>query len=693
MLKKILAPILSLLFFSAQSQNILRYEQLAPQGLPQYPTDIHVFPDQSAIINVAGPYLYRFKLFNDSTLQNFNYTLVQTDSFVTGSRIEVLSNRIFTKGKYITRDGGNTWTLIKSADFQNFWFLKPDFWVFQDVLGKIFTSRDSANTWSTDHRYYESILGDEDYLSLILKSDSSIYHLYSDTIIKRVEWPLRYPGKALPLYYHQVDSLRYLFEVDLQLYRYELDLDTTFEVNEISTLNRPFINIYTPGNQFIREDNLSYVFLFADTTMQWINRSKIYNAGSFEYSDGRMWYNSYKPFHPFTLGNIAFLRPLSNQKVIWGNSNSNIIDYIANTSMDSVFYAPTNFINSNAELVGNPHNNSYWPFNQMEYGLGIAKQGNKFFETRDDGVTWKEHISSATGISSLFNVHEYNRAVDTTCLIDIYLQSAFPKDEAKVNLYDGSANALRQITSDVNQGEFLSEVQDIGFKNCDTGSVIIDHRLYRTNNAGNTFDSPFTDTKFFNFKRIESNFYLSSDSGVYKSNNYYDWQLIGGKAFNKRLDYIFNDSIYFNIRENPAVEYSLDAGNSVAKASIDLAYPYLYSAAGVGDSALLVSSVAGVLFKIYLPWATVPIALEEEAIQLPQISIFPNPNRTGFITIDASVDFNNYKVYNIKGQEIARGQMRKNQKKLQIIKPQADIYYLELNTDKGFQFRTKIIFE
>tara|TARA_R110002050_G_scaffold99409_3_gene206076 strand:+ start:1148 stop:3220 length:2073 start_codon:yes stop_codon:yes gene_type:complete len=690
MLKRLYFILFSLFCFVAAAQTVLRYEQLAPKGLPYYPTDIHVFPDQSAIINVNGPYIYRFPLFNDSTLQNFGYNLIFTDSLVTGARMEVLSNRIFTKGEYITRDGGVNWTLIKSQDFLNFWFLKPDFWIFHNIQGQIFTSRDSGTTWQSDNVPYKYALGDEDYRTLIRESDSTVFHLYQDTLIPRVKWTQRYPGKNLPLYYHQVDSLRYLFEVDLQLYRYELDLDTTFEVNDISTLNRPFINIYTPGDQFIREDNLSYVFLFADTTMQWINRSKVYNAGSFEYSDGRMWYNSYKPFHPFSLGNIAFFRPLNNQKVIWGDSEG-FIPQIANTSIDSIFYTEKNYLDSKGLATGTPHNNSFNPFNQMEYGLGIAFENYSFYETTDDGLSWQEHVSNASGIPIEFSLRDYNRAADTSCFIELYLRYLDPRVEAKIILNDGTNSLLQSINSNGNNGEYLKFPNGIGFKDCDTGSVLIDNRLYRTNDGGANFDSPFTGTKFYNFKRIDSSFYLSSDSGMYTSNNYYDWQLFGGPLFNKRLDYIFNDSIFFNLGSEGTITYSLDGGNSIS--TLNLQSLSLNDAAGIGDSALFVTSNGGALFKIYLPWATVPIALEEESIQLPKISIFPNPNRTGFITIDASVDFNNYKVYNINGQEIARGQMRENQKKLQIIKPQTGIYYLELNTNKGFQYRTKIVFE
>jgi len=690
MLKKLCAAFLSLLCLTTIAQTPLSYEQLAPKGLPHYPTDIHVFPDQSAIINVAGPYLYRFKLFNDSTLQSFDYHLVETDSFVTGARMEVLSNRIFTKGKYITLNGGTTWALIKSLDFSNFWFLKPAFWIFQDTQGHIFTSIDSGAVWQSDSVNYTYALGDEDYRTLIRKSDSVVFHLYQDTLIQRVKWTERYAGKALPLYYHQVDSLHYLFEVDLQLYRYELDLDTTFQENSISTRNRPFINLYTPGNQFIREDNLSYVFLFADTTMQWINRSKVYNAGSFEYSDGRMWYNSYKPFTPFSLGNIAFFRPLSNQKVLWGNSEAAFITYIANTSVDSIFYVPNNFINSQAEL-GLAHNNSYLPFNQMEYGIGIAKENSKFFETRDDGLSWQEHIIPVANIPAQFSHREYNRAADTTCLIDVYLRNLDPQVEAKINLNDGNSSILQQINSNGNIGEYLKQVYDIGFKNCDTGSVIIDQRLYRTSDGGANFNRPFSGVECYNFKRLDSVFYLSSDSGVYKSTNYYDWQLIGGPTFNKPLDYVFSDSVFFNLRSGTIIEYSLDGGNSIG--SLDVGSPSLQSAAGVGDSALLVSSWAGALFKIYLPWATGPIGVSEEFIQLPQISIYPNPNGSGVINIESNTDLKSYKVFNLSGQEIAHGQISKNQKKLQIMKPQSGIYYLELSNDEDFNYLSKIIFK
>jgi hypothetical protein len=689
MLPRIFITFLLFLCFAGIAQTPLRHEQLAPKGLPHYPTDIHVFPDQSAIINVAQPYLYRFELLNDSTLQAFDYTLVKTDSFVTGARMEVLSNKIFTKGKYITRDGGTNWSLIKSLDFLNFWFLKPDFWIFQNAQGKIFTTSDSGLVWQSDSINYTYALGDEDYRTLIRQSDSSVFHLYSDTLMPMTKWPQRYPGKALPLYYHQVDSLRFLFEVDLQLYQYDLGKDTTFQVNDISTRNRPFINLYTPGDQFIREDNLSYVFLFADTTMQWINRSKVYNAGSYEYSDGRMWYNSFKPFTPFSLGNIAFFRPLSNQKVLWGNSDGAFITYVANTSADSIFYVPNNFINSQAEL-GQAHNNDYLPFNQMEYGLGIAKENSKFFETRDDGLNWQEHISTVSNLPAQFSHREYNRAVDTTCFVDVYLRNLDPRVEAKINLNKGSNSLLSQINSDGNNGEYLKEVYDIGFKNCDTGSVIIDNRLYRTKDGGVTFDSPFSGVEFYNFKRIDSLFYLSSDSGVFKSINYYDWQLIGGPTFNKPLDHIFSDSVFFNVRSGSSIEYSLDGGNSIG--NLDVGSPSLFSAAGVGDSALLVSSLAGALFKIYLPWAAGPIGFDEEFIQLPQISIYPNPNSSGLIHIQSDIDLKSYQVFDLRGQEIATGTIAKNQKKLQIIKPKSGVYYLELNNDNGFRFLSKIIF-
>lgn len=691
MFKKFALILFSLFCFISTAQTSLSYEQLAPKGLPYYPTDIHVFPDQSAIVNVSGPYIYRFPLFNDSTLQNFGYNLVYTDSLVTGQRLEVLSNRIFTKGKYITRDGGSTWTLIKTSDFANFWFLKPDFWIFQDTQGKIYTTRDSGTAWQSDGINYTYALGDEDYRTLIRKSDSIVFHLYQDTLIERVKWPQRYPGKALPLYYYQVDSLHYLFEVDLQLYRYEVDTDTTFQINDISTRSRPFINIYTPGDQFIREDNLSYVFLFADTTMQWINRNKVYNAGSFEYSDGRMWYNSYIPFHPFSLGNIAFYRPLSNQKVIWGESDG-FIHSIANTSDDSLFIIGDNYINSEGEATGPSLNNDYVPFNQMEYGLGVAESSspNTYYETWDDGLSWQQHISTAPGIPVQFSRRGHNRAVDTNCIIDVFLRNLDPRVEAKIYLDDGINPALQQITSNGNIGEYLKNVNDIGFKNCDTGSVILDNRLYRTNDGGANFDQPFSGQEFYNFKRIDSTFYLSSDSGVYQSTDYYDWQLIGGPAFNKRLDYIFSDSVYFNVYLESTVNYSLDGGNSVG--SLDLQSLNLNCAAGVGDSALFVSSTGGALYKIYLPWATGPISLDEKTLQLPSVSIFPNPNSTGLINIDAQVDFSSYKLYNISGQEIASGQMGKDQKKLQILKPQAGIYYLELNTDKGFKYTSRLVF-
>ena len=688
MLKKIALILTSLFCFASAAQSSLRYEQLAPKGLPYYPTDIHVFPDQSAIINVNGPYIYRFPIFNDSTLQNFGYSLIQTS--ITGSRLEVLSNQIFTKGKYITRDGGSNWTLIKSQDFLNFWFLKPDFWIFQNTQGKIFTSRDSGTVWESDSVNYTYALGDEDYRTLIRQSDSAVFHLYQDTLIQRVKWTFRYPGKNLPLYYHQVDSLHYLFEVDQQLYRYEIDTDTTFQVNDISTRNRPFINIYTPGDQFIREDNLSYVFLAADTTMQWINRSKVYNAGSFEYSDGRMWYNSYKPFHPFSLGNIAFFRPLSNQKVIWGDSEG-FVKRIANTSIDSVFYTKTRHINSKAETIGATYNNDYYLLNQMEYGLGVATEYfGKFYETKDDGLNWTEHISTLAPSPAQFSFQGYNRAVDTTCKIELYLRGLNPQVEAKIYFDNANNGALRQINSNGNIGEYLTMVNDIGFKNCDTGSIIIDNRLYRTQDGGANFDSPFNGTSFYNFRRIDSAFYLSSDSGVFKSSNYYDWQLIGGPVFDKRLDYIFNDSVFFCVRPESTVTYSLDGGNSIG--SFDLNSLNLDNVAGLGDSALLVSSYSGALYKIYLPWAAGPIALDEETLQLPSISIFPNPNTNGLINIDAQVDFKSYKLYSISGLEIARGQMDKDQKKLQIPKPLAGIYYLELNTEKGFRITSRLVF-
>ena len=690
MLKPFLTVGLYLIFLASHAQNTLRFEQLAPKGLPFHPTDIHVFPDQSAIINVNGPYFYRFPLFNDSTLQNFGYSLVQTDSNVTGARIEVLSNRIFTKGKYITRDGGNTWSIIKSIDFQNFWFLKPDFWIFQNTQGNIFTSRDSGAVWQSDNKKYTYALGDEDYLTIIRKSDSVVFHLYQDTLLEKVKWTERYPSKGLPLYYYQVDSLHYLFEVDLQLYRYELDLDTTFEVNDISTRNRPFINIYTPGDQFIREDNLSYVFLFADTTMQWINRNKVYNAGSFEYSDGRMWYNSYIPFHPFSLGNIAYYRPLNNEKAIWGDRDG-FVNLIANTSVDSLFYADNRYINSKGQTVGALHNQSIEPINQMEYGLGIGFNSQKFYESRNDGQSWEEYQSTALGVPTQFSLRYYNRAQDTTCKIEIHLRNLDPRVEAKINFDDGTNKQLRNLFSNGNIGEYLKFPNDIGFKNCDTGSVIIDNRLYRTNDGGITFDTPYTGVEFYNFKRIDSVFYLSSDSGVFKSSNYYDWQLLGGPLFKERLDYIFNDSVYFSVQNQSLVSYSLDSGNSVG--TLNLQSLKLNGAAGVGDSALLVNSQGGGLYKIYLPWAAGPITIDERTLQLPSISVFPNPNRSGILMIDAEIDFSNYSLYNLKGHKIAQGQLSKGQKKLQIIKPQAGMHYLELNTDKGFQFLTKIIFE
>ncbi len=692
MIKKLPLLLLTLFSLSSFAQNTLRYEQLAPRGLPYYPTDIHVFPDQSAIINVFGPYIYRFPLFNDSTLQNFGYNLIYTDTLVTGERLEVLSNRIFTKGKYITRDGGANWSLIKSQDFQNFWFLKPDFWIFQDLQGQIFTSRDSGTVWETNNVKYIDALGDEDYRTLIRKSDSSVFHLYQDTLIQRVKWTTRYPNKNPPLYYHQVDSLHYLFEVDLQLYRYEVDLDTTFQVNDISTRNRPFINIYTPGDQFIREDNLSYVFLFADTTMQWINRNKVYNAGSFEYSDGRMWYNSYIPFHPFSLGNIAFFRPLSNQKVIWGDSDGFIYG-IANTSNDSVFYTENKFIDSEAELIGPPHQNNIEPSNQMEFGIGIGQNNNSlaFHESRDNGLTWSKHISTATGIPSQFRMRDYNRAVDTSCFIELYLRDLNPRVEAKLVFNDGRGDLIQSITSNGNIGEYLYYPQGIGFKNCDTGSVIIDNRLYRTKDGGANFDQPFAGVEFYNFRRVDSAFYLSSDSGVFKSDNYYDWQLIGGPLFNQGLDFNFNDSVYFNVYKQSVLTYSLDGGNSIS--TLDLQSQALERIAGIGDSALFVSSFTGALYKIYLPWAQGPISTEENAYNIPQISIFPNPNSNGTINIDASVDFKTYKIFNLNGQVLARGQMQKDQKKLQILKPTAGSYYLELNTEKGFKYTTRLIFD
>jgi hypothetical protein len=685
MLKRTLTTFISLFCFASLAQTPLRFEQLAPKGLPHYPTDIHVFPDQSAIVNVAEPYFFRFKLFNDSSLKALNYTVVQTNDSVKGARIEVLSNLVFTKGKYITKDGGNTWKLIKSTDFLAFWFLKPDFWVFQNQQGVIFTSKDSASTWLTDNELYLNILGDEDYLSLIRKSDSTIFHLYPDRLEEKVKWPNRYPNWKLPLYYHRVDSLRYLFEVDLQMYLYNLSLDTTYADSSINIV-RPFINVYTPDDQFIREDNLSYVVLFADTSMQWINRNKVYNAGSFEYSDNRMWYNSYKPFHHFSLGNIASYRPLGNRKTLLGNSDSGFITFVSNTNKDGLYYSPQHSIDSDGES-SIQHNNEYTPYNQMEYGLGIAKKDLEYFQTRNYGLNWQKR-TNFPNVNPPFWHYAYNRAVDTNCLIDIYLGGIFPYPAAKINLVDGSNSNLSVLTSNSNNSEYLTQVNDIGFKNCDTGSVIINQRLYRTKDNGISYDQPFSGIEFYNFKREGSQFYLSSDTGIFTSNNYYDWQLTGGPNFKENLIYVLNDSSFFG--GGASLKYSFDNGQSLG--SLQLGVFGINSIANISDTALLVASQVGALYKVYLPWANI-VNREEDALQLPNISLYPNPNHSGIIYIDSDLELNYFKIWNVSGQLIEEGFLRSKQKSFGLDKPKPGIYQVEIGTDSGFSYTSKIVFE
>ena len=103
--------------------------------------------------------------------------------------------------------------------------------------------------------------------------------------------------------------------------------------------------------------------------------------------------------------------------------------------------------------------------------------------------------------------------------------------------------------------------------------------------------------------------------------------------------------------------------------------------------------MAGALFKIYLPWAAGPIGIDQEFIQLPQISIYPNPNNTGLIHIQSDIDLKSYQVFDLRGHAVATGTIAKNQKKLQIIKPKSGVYHLQLNNENGFRYLSKIIFK
>ncbi len=613
---------LILLFISTLTfgQSPLELEQLNPKGVALDPVNVKVFQDQSALFNTNSPFILKFSHFTDSAWRKGNYSLIRCDSCPHDQDLKTLNQRVFSKGNYFTRDGGQNWYKSPGGPYDNFAFLDSAYWVSQGANNRIYYSTNRGQSWQAlNNTSYQWLNEDEDRICLYRGSDSSIFQLRPDTLEHLIHWNSQFPNIDPPGYYHQVDSTHFIFESDLKIYTYNRKIDSLWQISSLN-FNRPATRLYSEGDVFIREDNLGDLAFFSDSLMNWISRTRQFNSASFGYSAGWLYYSSFIPFQTFNYGNLGTQKLIGNQKILWGSNYNGITKKIYRRDNDTSFYGiPNKIVNQEGHIIGS-HGQSLEP--QEQIGPIWVSRSPNFKTSIDFGSTWISHSNAGLNKPSPANLYyliHRTLAEDSTCHLFFW---QYNYDTLLLNFNNN--NAFLQLP----RSWYWQNYTSTYFKNCDTGAFVSLGKLYTVENQ-QSINQPLQAQGVSVDKIIKlGNYYYVSDKnlGLYRSPDLLNWQLYRADI-TFMPDVILEDSLLFKLNaERYELVYSL-APNQINSITLPAQLSHLDKA---NDSTLIISGFGGTVWHIKVDHQVNDASIDPFSIQKQApFKLYPNPVQAG----------------------------------------------------------------